>query len=49
MNGTLLHIGFDVIAWLAAGLSLLWLTRHVRIPPAPTGASFGCVASKPSM
>jgi prolipoprotein diacylglyceryltransferase len=37
MNGTLLHIGFDVIAWLAAGLSLLWLTRHVRFPPAPTG------------
>jgi prolipoprotein diacylglyceryltransferase len=37
MNGTLLHIGFDVIAWLAAGLSLLWLTRHVRFPPAPAG------------
>ena len=37
MNGTLLHIGFDVIAWLAAGVSLLWLTRHVRFPPAPTG------------
>jgi prolipoprotein diacylglyceryltransferase len=39
MDGTLLHIGFDVIAWLAAGLSLVWLTRfgHVRFPPAPTG------------
>jgi prolipoprotein diacylglyceryltransferase len=38
MNGTLLHIGFDVIAWLAAGLSLLWLTRYgrVRFPTAPT-------------
>jgi len=39
MNGTLLHIAFDAIAWLAAGLSLLWLTRgmHVRFPGAPTG------------
>jgi prolipoprotein diacylglyceryltransferase len=38
MNGTLLHVGFDVIAWLAAGLSLLWLTRYgrVRFPTAPT-------------
>jgi prolipoprotein diacylglyceryltransferase len=37
MNGTLLHIAFDAIAWLAAGLSLFWLTRgaHVRFPASP--------------
>jgi len=35
MSGTLLHVGFDVLAWAAAGLSFLWLTRHtaVRFPP----------------
>jgi phosphatidylglycerol:prolipoprotein diacylglycerol transferase len=39
MHGTVLHIVFDAIAWLAAGLSLFWLTRgmHVRFPAAPTG------------
>lgn len=39
MNGTLVHIIFDAIAWLAAGLSLLWLTRSakIRFPAAPTG------------
>ena len=39
MNGTLVHIAFDAIAWLAAGLSLLWLTRSakIRFPAAPTG------------
>jgi prolipoprotein diacylglyceryltransferase len=39
MNGTLLHIAFDAIAWAAAGLSLAWLTRsaHVRFPAAATG------------
>jgi prolipoprotein diacylglyceryltransferase len=39
MNGTLLHIAFDAIAWLAAGLSLLWLTRgaHVRFATSPAG------------
>jgi prolipoprotein diacylglyceryltransferase len=37
MDGTGLHIAFDAIAWLAAGLSLAWLTRrlHVRFPAAP--------------
>jgi phosphatidylglycerol---prolipoprotein diacylglyceryl transferase len=36
MSATLLHTGFDVLAWAAAGLSFLWLTRHagVRFPPA---------------
>jgi prolipoprotein diacylglyceryltransferase len=33
MSGTLLHVGFDVLAWAAAGLSFLWLTRRVRFPP----------------
>jgi phosphatidylglycerol---prolipoprotein diacylglyceryl transferase len=39
MNGTLIHTAFDALAWLAAGLSLMWLTRsaHVRFPAAPTG------------
>lgn len=39
MDGTLIHIAFDAIAWLAAGLSLLWLTKsaRVRFPAAPTG------------
>jgi prolipoprotein diacylglyceryltransferase len=38
MNGTLVHIAFDAIAWLAAGLSLVWLTRSakIRFPAAPT-------------
>jgi len=37
MNGTVLHFAFDVAAWVAALLSLVWLTRvaHVRFPPAP--------------
>ena len=35
MSGTLLHTGFDMLAWAAAGLSFLWLTRYagVRFPP----------------
>jgi prolipoprotein diacylglyceryltransferase len=39
MDGTLIHIAFDAIARLAAGLSLLWLTKsaRVRFPAAPTG------------
>jgi len=39
MNGALIHIVFDAMAWVAAGLSLVWLTRfaHVRFPAAPTG------------
>src|SRR4029079_12793102 len=27
MDGTLFHIAFDMVAWIAAGLSLVWLTR----------------------
>ena len=39
MTGTLIHIAFDAAAWVAAGASLLWLTRyaHIRFPAAPTG------------
>ena len=39
MNGTLLHTAFDVLAWLAAGLALLWLTRvaKIRFPASPAG------------
>jgi len=34
MSGTLLHVGFDVLAWAAAALSFFWLTRRagVRFP-----------------
>ncbi len=31
MGGVLLHTAFDVLAWLAAGLAGLWLTRVERI------------------
>src|SRR5882724_3206641 len=38
MDGTLFHIAFDIVAWIAAGLSLLWLTRRtgVRFPASVT-------------
>ena len=34
MSGMLLHTGFDALAWAAAGLSFIWLTRFagVRFP-----------------
>ena len=37
MNGMALHIVFDAIAWVAAGLSLLLLTKwtDVRFAAAP--------------
>ena len=39
MSGTVLHVGFDILAWMAAGLSFLWLTRRpgVHFPPSPSG------------
>jgi prolipoprotein diacylglyceryltransferase len=39
MSAALVHIGFDVLAWIAAALSLYWLTRHsgVQFPPSPAG------------
>jgi phosphatidylglycerol:prolipoprotein diacylglycerol transferase len=38
MDGTFLHVAFDIAAWAAAALSLLWLTRRagVRFPPSPS-------------
>jgi phosphatidylglycerol:prolipoprotein diacylglycerol transferase len=35
MNGTTLHVAFDVAAWLAAGLAARWLSRveQVQFPP----------------
>jgi phosphatidylglycerol:prolipoprotein diacylglycerol transferase len=35
MNGAILHIAFDVIAWAAAALSLYWVTRSGRFPALP--------------
>jgi hypothetical protein len=35
MSGTLLHIGFDVLAWAAAALSFIWLTRRAGVPFPP--------------
>jgi prolipoprotein diacylglyceryltransferase len=39
MDGALLHIVFDAIAWLSAGLSMWWVTRRadIRIPGPPAG------------
>ena len=39
MSGTFVHVVFDAAAWLAAGLSLMALTRvaTVRFPVSPTG------------
>jgi prolipoprotein diacylglyceryltransferase len=36
MSGTLLHTGFDVLAWAAAGLSFLWLTRYAGVRFSPS-------------
>jgi prolipoprotein diacylglyceryltransferase len=36
MDGAILHIAFDVIAWVAAALSLYWVTRRAgQFPPVP--------------
>jgi prolipoprotein diacylglyceryltransferase len=39
MTGTLLHVGFDVAAWAAAGLCLLWIGRRTDLsfPPSRSG------------
>jgi len=38
MDGTLLHVVFDLVAWIAAGLSLLWLKQltGVQFPSSTT-------------
>jgi len=40
MSGWPIHIVFDILAWIAAGLALLWLTRWaaIELPAAPTGS-----------
>ena len=43
MSGIVLHVMFDAAAWLAAGLSLLWLKRAVQFPPAPADLSYVAV------
>jgi prolipoprotein diacylglyceryltransferase len=37
MRGALLHVLFDVLAWISAGVAGLWLTRikHVSFPASP--------------
>jgi prolipoprotein diacylglyceryltransferase len=39
MNGAILHTAFDVIAWIAAGLSIYWVTRRSgrQFPAVPAG------------
>ena len=38
MSSVLIHGAFDVLAWLAAGLALLWLTRGAKVAfPAVAG------------
>jgi prolipoprotein diacylglyceryltransferase len=36
MSGTLLHVGFDVLAWAAAALSFIWLTRRAGVRFSPS-------------
>jgi phosphatidylglycerol:prolipoprotein diacylglycerol transferase len=46
MGAALLHVLFDALAWFAAGLAGLWLTRvkHVRFPSAPAPLPYAAVA-----
>ena len=39
MNGAILHTGFDIIAWAAAGASTYWVTRRSgrQFPAVPEG------------
>jgi phosphatidylglycerol:prolipoprotein diacylglycerol transferase len=39
MNGAILHTGFDIIAWAAAGASIYWVTRRSgrQFPAVPEG------------
>lgn len=38
MDGGLIHIATDIVAWIAAGLALLWVKRRVVLPPAAAPA-----------
>jgi prolipoprotein diacylglyceryltransferase len=46
MSGVLLHTAFDVLAWLAAGLAGLWVTRveQISFPPVATNLSYVATA-----
>lgn len=45
MDGTLFHIAFDIVAWIAAGLSLFWLTRCTGVRfPAPATRDLNYIA-----
>jgi prolipoprotein diacylglyceryltransferase len=46
MHGFLIHAGFDVLAWLAAGLAGLWLMRAGRVVfPVPQPLRFAYIAT----
>lgn len=46
MDGTLLHVAFDLFAWIAAGLSLLWLKRLTGVQfPSSTTRSLNYIAA----
>jgi prolipoprotein diacylglyceryltransferase len=46
MGGTLIHAVFDVLAWVAAGASALWLRRSGRVScPVPSQMRFGYLAA----
>jgi prolipoprotein diacylglyceryltransferase len=38
MDGGLIHIVMDIVAWIVGGLSLLWVKRRVIMTPAPPAA-----------
>jgi phosphatidylglycerol:prolipoprotein diacylglycerol transferase len=46
MGAALLHVLFDALAWLAAGLAGIWLTRvkHVSFPTSPAPLHYAVVA-----
>jgi prolipoprotein diacylglyceryltransferase len=46
MDGFLIHAGFDVLAWLAAGAAGLWVMRSGRVLfPVPQPLRFGYLAA----
>jgi phosphatidylglycerol:prolipoprotein diacylglycerol transferase len=46
MDGTLFHIAFDIVAWIAAGLTLFWLTKLTGVQfPAPVTRDLNYIAA----
>jgi phosphatidylglycerol---prolipoprotein diacylglyceryl transferase len=46
MDGFVIHASFDVLAWLAAGVAVLWLTRTARVLfPVPQPLRFPYLAA----